>query len=104
MRAAMPMLQTDEKKKTLRTVMMPGEYIFMLLMPISQIIAWALVMGPRFGIAVNYPFKDVVFGLTMFYGVWALKNRFLSNSMERGYCVHLDRSEPQSPLERTEQV
>ena len=77
-------MEHEQKKKQLRTTLSPIEFVFMLLMPVSQFCAWALVIGKAIG-SVTMPLLDIVGGLCTFYGLWALKNRFFSNPLERAY-------------------
>ena len=79
------MTSDDKGRKSLRTSLEPAEMIFMLAMPISQAAAWYLVLSIEVLGTLQYSLADVLFRLCVFHALWAVKNRFFSNPMERGY-------------------
>ena len=65
-------------QKQLRTSLSAVENVFMLLMPASQAVAWKLVLD------ADDP-RRALFYISLFYALWAVKNRLSGITRERGY-------------------
>ena len=54
----------------------------MILMPTSQMVAWVGYVATFTG---HITIDRLCLGLSVFYGIWAVRNRFFQNPGERGY-------------------
>lgn len=73
----------DEKK--LRTSMGAVETAKMLLMPVSQAIAWTVLRGELSGFGFEVPLTQRLVPVALFYGSWATIKRVYGDKNERGH-------------------
>ena len=73
----------DEKK--IRTSMGAVETAKMLLMPVSQAIAWTVLRGELSGFGFEVPLTQRLVPIALFYGSWATIKRVYGDKNERGH-------------------
>ena len=73
---------SSSNKKELRKTLGAYERVLMILMPTSQAAAWVGLGLAHMG---HMPIDRLCLCLSVFYGIWSVRNRFFQSPAERGY-------------------
>ena len=74
-------------KKEIRSSLSVSETCFMILMPASQIWAWLKFLQGVKNDELAVTLRQMLPSLCIFHALWALKNRYAGNMLEKGHLT-----------------